>query len=52
VALVDGVALDRALARVRALDAEGALGRYVADNDARGPAVGQVTFVAARRTAG
>ena len=41
--------LDRALARVRKLDAAGALEAFVAEHDARRPELGQITFLFATR---
>ena len=41
--------LDRALARVRELDAAGALEAFVAEHDARRPELGQITFLFATR---
>ena len=49
-AQVDAAEVDAALARVRDLDAEGTLDAFVAEHDARRPEIGQITFLAARRS--
>lgn len=48
-ALAGAEELDRALARVRALDAAGALDAFVAEHDARRAEIGQITFLFATR---
>ena len=46
-AQVEPAEIDAALARVRELDAEGALDAFVAEHDARRPEIGQITFLTA-----
>jgi len=47
-ALVEQEELDNALARVRDLDAAGALDAFVAEYDSHRPSIGQITFLCAR----